>query len=45
MSEIRNHNKQINIIMEKPEIIVYDEQYYNDELDNQAEYLLELGFK
>ena len=41
--EVKEYDDQINNIMEKFEINISDEEYYNNELEGQAEYNLEIG--
>ena len=43
INEVKEYDDQINNIMEKFDISVSDEEYYNNELDGQAEYNLEVG--
>ena len=45
LSQIKKSNEHINSLMETYALSVDDEYYYNDELDNQAEYLLEIGLE
>ena len=45
LSQIKKFDEHINSLMETYALSVDDEQYYNDELDNQAEYLLEIGLE
>ena len=45
LSQIKKFDEHINSLMETYALSVDDEHYYNDELDNQAEYLLEIGLE
>ena len=45
LSEIKKFDEHINSLMETYALSIDDEHYYNDELDNQVEYLLEIGLE
>ena len=45
LSQIKKFDEHINSLMETYAFSIDDEHYYNDELDNQAEYLLEIGLE
>ena len=45
LSQIKKFDEHINSLMETYALSIDDEHYYNDELDNQAEYLLEIGLE
>ena len=45
LSQIKKFDEHINSLMETYALSVDGEYYYNDELDNQAEYLLEIGLE
>ena len=43
LSQIKRFDEYINSLMETHAISINDEHYYSTELDNQAEYLFEIG--